>query len=114
MKSTLLKIYYIFLKGIEYFTIINNHLINIVKQPLIVHSTDETLEFIINEGVSVSRFGDGEFGLINGQGLIFQSYVPELGVRLREIITSNQEKHIVCIPDVFKSVEWCTEKAKNY
>ncbi|TCN22203.1 SP_1767 family glycosyltransferase [Mesobacillus foraminis] len=114
MKKILLTIYYKLLDGYELTRVIKNKIISkLIKAPS-VRTTDETLAKIIKESYSISRFGDGEFALMNGKGILFQPYHPELGRRLKEIIKSNQEKHLVCIPNVFFTVEWCTEKAKKY
>ncbi|MFD0829831.1 SP_1767 family glycosyltransferase [Neobacillus sp. M.A.Huq-85] len=114
MKSLLLKLYYKVLKIYEPVLGFYNFLINELSKPPIVHSTDETLDFIVSERISVSRFGDGEFGLMNGQNLLFQPYNPELSFRLRQIIKSKDEKHIVCIPNIFSNVDWCNAESKNY
>ncbi|PLR84030.1 glycosyl transferase family 8 [Bacillus canaveralius] len=114
MKRCLLQIYYKILAIKDYNSILFNKVIlSILKSPM-VHSTDETLNEIVNGKCSVSRYGDGEFALMNGKGLLFQPYCAELSLRLREIIVSEQEKHMVCIPNVFKSLEWCEEKPKSY
>ena len=33
---------------------------------------ENTLEYIINNNVSISRYGDGEFGIMRGQSIGFQ------------------------------------------
>ena len=35
--------------------------------------SDSTVSFILEKGSSISRFGDGEFNLMNGVGIKFQS-----------------------------------------
>lgn len=52
-----------------------------IKPPL-VHNTDETLELILTGTVTVRRFGDGEFALMNGHNLLFQPYSKDLSNRL--------------------------------
>src|SRR4051812_39971121 len=114
MKKSLLKAYYATLKIKNSIVIQYNKTILFIIAPPIVKSTDETLDGILNKKYSVSRYGDGEFALMHGESLMFQPYSEELKIRLREIVKSKQEGHIVCIPNVFKSVNWCTEKSRNY
>jgi len=83
-------------------------------KPPSVKSTDESLNFIINNNCSISRFGDGEFYLMNGDSLRFQPYSKELSFRLKEIIRSDQNNHAVFIPNIFEDVNWCTDKSKSY
>ncbi|MGZ0876528.1 SP_1767 family glycosyltransferase [Priestia megaterium] len=114
MKKHLLKIYYIILKLKDFKTIVCNRSVAAIIKPPLVKSTDETLSKMINDKCSVSRFGDGEFSLIYGKSLLFQPYSAELSSRLKDIIKSNQKNHIVCIPNVFKNLDWCMEKPKKY
>lgn len=114
MKRILLKIYYIVL-NIRNVIIANyNQVIAVVVKPPIIHTTDQTIETIINEKISVSRYGDGELALMMGKDLLFQPYSKELSNRLREIIVSNQEKHIVCIPFPILNTEFYNDKAKKH
>ncbi len=76
-----------------------------------IMDTKETINHILKNECSVSRFGDGEFNMIQGRGNGFQQYHPKLAKRLKEILmTNSSEKHIVCIPQTFI----CTEGYKPY
>jgi hypothetical protein len=114
MKTVILNIYYKFLKINHLITSRYNYVLSIFIKPPTVKTTDETLDKMVNEKYSVSRYGDGEFSLMSGESLLFQPYSEKLRERLEEIIKSKQERHIVCIPNVFESVDWCTEKPKKY
>ncbi|MCQ6532733.1 SP_1767 family glycosyltransferase [Bacillus mycoides] len=114
MKKSLLKLYYLYIGTKNKVTIQYNRMITVKRQPPTVKTLDETLDYIIGNNCSVSRFGDGEFALINGESLIFQPYSKELKDRLDEIIKSNKVGHLVCIPNVFKDLNWCTEKSRVY
>lgn len=114
MKKMLLTLYYKFLKITGIITVLYNKMISLIMKPPIVRTTDETLDKMILDECSISRFGDGEFALMYGESLLFQPYDPLLSLRLREIIRSHREKHMVCIPNVFESVDWCTERSKKY
>ncbi len=67
-----------------------------------------TLDFIHEHRCSVSRYGDGEFKLMDERLLNslcpvgFQDYNQALGARLREVVNSKlpEEQLIVCLPRV--------------
>ena len=114
MKKLLLKIYYYLLGVKDKVIIFYNKNITEKRIPPKVIDTDKTLDKIINNKCSVSRFGDGEFSLIHGEALKFQPANKEISQKLKEILNSDRENHIVCIPNVFKEIDWATENAKAY
>lgn len=71
----------------------------------IVKSVDEAIDMIINNNASISRFGDGEFNLLQGESINFQDYNEGLALKLRNILVSRDDNIIVCIPDVFNGLE---------
>ena len=71
----------------------------------IVKSVDEAIDMIINNNASISRFGDGEFNLLQGESINFQDYNEGLALKLRNILVSKDDNIIVCIPDVFNGLE---------
>lgn len=84
-----------------------------MKRPLVA-STEETIEKINKDKCSVSRYGDGEFLIMSGKSIGFQSYSDQLSNRLKEIIISQQKDHIVCIPNVFNEPSWFNDRAKTF
>ena len=66
-------------------------------------SVDETLDYIIKNRVSTSRYGDGEIEVMDGGKMGFQDSNPLLAKRLREVIMSNMNNHIVCLPYAWKN-----------
>ena len=80
----------------------------------VVASRFETLEKLLNSNCSMSRYGDGEFNLIFGEGLPFQRYDKTLSKRLKEILVSDDENILICIPDIFGSLRQYTEKAADF
>ena len=68
-----------------------------LPKPQIVN-TKETIEYIINHKVSVSRFGDGEFTMVLGKSIGFQSYNRLLMQKLRKILIADTPNHITCLP----------------
>lgn len=75
-----------------------------------VLSIDETLDYIIKNKCSVSRFGDGELKLIDNKSILFQESSLALSNKLKEVIKSNNTNHIVCIPDVFDKLDMYEEE----
>ena len=73
-----------------------------------IATPEETVEEIVNNGKSISRFGDGEFDMIYGIGMNYQKYNEKLAKRLEEIVQSNDPGIIIGIPNVFNS-EYCDE-----
>ena len=78
-----------------------------------IENTENSLRRIYDEQLSVSRFGDGEFDLINGKGLKFQSYTPEIAARLREVLAVENppESFKTCIPFAYSSVSHLNSKS---
>ena len=67
-----------------------------------IASIEETINEIIKNHVSVSRFGDGEYKWIADLPQdSFQTSSTEMQKRLTEIIKSDLDNHIVCLSDVF-------------
>lgn len=70
------------------------------KPPKVLDSL-ESLKRINSDKLSISRYGDGEFALINGKSIKFQDSNSLLSKRLEEILYSNEEKFKVCIPCIY-------------
>lgn len=71
----------------------------------IVRSIDEALDMIIRNKSSVSRFGDGEFNLLQGKSIDFQTYDKKLERKLKETLTNDKENMLICIADVFNGLK---------
>ena len=79
-----------------------------------VASIDETIRIIIEDQCSVSRFGDGEMLLTNPDKEIgFQKGNVLLAQRLKEVLTSHEEGHLVCISDTFENIYRYNRKARR-
>lgn len=77
-------------------------------------SIDETIDYILANDTSVSRFGDGEFMVMNRSGNGFQKPDEQLANRLKEVFDSQWDRHIICIPNAFSGVEALTSNAKTF
>lgn len=77
-------------------------------------SLEETLRKIVEEHMSISRYGDGEFQIILGNAKDkYQDNNKLLAERLREILVSNLQNHIVALADDYGSVDIYGEKTRN-
>lgn len=79
-----------------------------------VMSIDQTIDYILREHCSVVRYGDGEFKLVNGQPIRFQKFDPKLSTRLGEILWSDENDVLVCIPDIYRDLKWMIPSAYQY
>ncbi len=61
-------------------------------------SIDDTLDMILEKQCSICRYGDGEFKLMDGEHILFQEENRRLGERLKEVIYSDKENVLICIP----------------
>lgn len=75
---------------------------------------EETVRRIVEERLSVSRFGDGEFDVMAGGSNGFQRQDERLGKRLREVIMTPLSNLLVCIPYSFKSQKKLTSDSKLF
>jgi len=78
-----------------------------------IRTVDETIQKIVQDKVSVSRYGDGEFEIILGAKAAYQEKNIELAGRLKEILISNLEGHIVALADDYGCMEGIREENKN-
>ena len=71
-----------------------------------IASPEETIEKILRDKSSITRFGDGEFDFIYGVDMNYQKMDKDLSRRLKEVLLSNEENLIIGIPNVF-NLEYC-------
>lgn len=80
-----------------------------------VMSPEETIRYIKENGCSIARFGDGEFGLITGaRKPSFQEEDRDLAGRLKEVCACRDPRLLVCVPHNFKSTGDCNEFARRF
>lgn len=68
----------------------------------------ETIEKIVKDNASISRFGDGEFDMIYGVGMNYQKYNPKLAQRLEEILLSQDKGMLIGIPGIV-NLDYCNQ-----
>lgn len=71
----------------------------------IIKTADETLDKILQAKCSLCRFGDGEFVIMGGGHINYQSRSPELALRLKEVISSDNPNLLIALPPCFGSMD---------
>lgn len=93
---------------IEFLNYLLYHISHILyRLPHKIMRSEETIKYIKDNNLSVSRYGDGEFGIMRGHSIGFQDYDPILANRLKEICKKNIPDLLICVPGTLKS-------CKNY
>lgn len=114
MKNFLLKIYNKIIQSIEKIKKARARKVYSKLQKPQIMSMNDTIHYIIKHKVSVSRFGDGEFSLVAGKGISFQSVNGFLVDKLRKILVADTPNHIACLPITMVSTKSVNEKASQY
>jgi len=70
-----------------------------------IKSIEDTLDKIINDKCSISRFGDGEFACMNHSRISFHDPSEDLAERLKEVISSDLPNLLIGLPDCFGSLD---------
>ena len=87
-----------------------------ILKGLQIVSPEETLNELINNNKSISRFGDGEFNLIFGNNIGFQKANKILSKRLKKILESNEDGLLIGLPNSlnFEYLDKFNDISKNY
>ncbi len=77
--------------------------------------SDSTIKEICRRKISVSRYGDGEIKEMLGiENYSFQTHDKKLEKRLREVISSDDQRILTCIPIAIKEQKNLTRKSKTF
>lgn len=74
----------------------------------------ETIDYIIKNNASVSRYGDYEYMSINRETNNFNIANKNLSLRLKEVLHSNLPNHIVCLPHAFHNLSNDNKRARIF
>jgi len=87
-----------------------------IKPSFKVHTSEETLLEIIKHHKSIARFGDGEFNLILGRDMKFQSTDSDMANRLSSVLQSsgNSNNCLVAIPRALYRLDGLTFASKKF
>ncbi|MDT8302791.1 MAG: GT-D fold domain-containing glycosyltransferase [Sedimentisphaerales bacterium] len=70
-----------------------------------IKSIEDTLDKIINEKCSISRFGDGEFACMNYSRIAYHDPSEDLAERLKEVLSSDLPNLLIGLHDCFGSLD---------
>ncbi len=101
-KKTFIRLFYKLTIEKNKIKIRKNKLLYYTIKNLKIKTIEETLDYIIENRCSVSRYGDGEFSIMSIGYSGFQKRDPLLQQRLQEIIKTPIPNHIICIPSTFQ------------
>jgi len=73
-----------------------------------------SINYIINHRCSVSRFGDGEFDLIEGRKVGYQEPNKKLAVMLKHVLQSDLPNHMIGIPRPLKDTTMLRKQSKEF
>lgn len=81
-----------------------------------IMNSDKTIDYIIKNEVSVSRFGEGELELIlqERRDLGFQKHDSELSKRLEEVLLQKNGNCLICLPYAFNSIYGRTKHSRMF
>ena len=89
------------------------HNLQSTKKPIVL-SINETLTCILENNLSVIRFGDGEITLMDDHDLSFQKKNKELSEKLEAIIKSKHEGLLICIPGIWGNLSGFEDYARLF
>ncbi len=70
-----------------------------------IKSIEETLDKITNDKCSLSRFGDGEFGVMFGSRICYHDRCHKIAQRLKEVLDSENPNLLIGLPPCFGSLD---------
>lgn len=91
----------------------NSILLPFYPEP-VIKNTDETIYRLVNSNCSLSRFGDGEFSLLEGKSIGFQTFDKQMQNKMKTILKDNSADFIVGLPYTLLSIDGLKEKPKEY
>lgn len=79
-----------------------------------IKSIEDTIEDILKNNKSISRFGEGEFDIIFGGGNGFQDSNKKLKEKLKIVLNSNSKGFLVCLPESLITLKNNNKKSKEF
>lgn len=97
----------------RYFIFIDK-LYQITHEPPKIVTVEQTIDYICTHRISISRFGDGEIKIVSGKDLAFQHCSSDIRNRMIEVLSVPIQNHIVCLPDIFSSLDKYEKSAASH
>lgn len=88
----------------------------IIFRGLKIYDNEKTLNDLLSNKKSMSRFGDGEFLIMQGENIGFQNYNKTLAKRLKDILNCHEKNLLIGINLPYKSqyLNQFNDNAKDY
>lgn len=83
-------------------------------QEIIILDSITSINYILEHQCSVSRFGDGEFDLIEGRKEGYQEPNERLASLLKHVLQSDLPNHMIGIPHPLKDTSMLREQSKEF
>ncbi|MCE5340393.1 MAG: GT-D fold domain-containing protein [Planctomycetaceae bacterium] len=80
----------------------------------IIKNADETIDKILLDKCSLSRFGDGEFIIIEGGHINYQHRSPVMAEKLKKVIVSDNPNFLVALSPCFGSLDKYLPPVANF
>ena len=95
---------------------IQKRILLLTRYRLSIMSTQQSIDFIINNHCAISRFGDGELQLMldKDSSIGFQDSNSLLSQRLRDIFCEPPPNLLICMPRYMNTTRGCTPVCKKY
>lgn len=85
------------------------------KYPVKILNSESTIDYILKSECSIARYGDGEFNIaFRKKGVNFQSYNEKISDRMREVLKSEDESLLVCLPYALSNQTGLKKHAKCF
>lgn len=85
------------------------------KYNIDVMDNSASLSEVLQNNLSVIRFGDGEFDIISGRSIPYQKYEKKLAQDMEKIILDGSSDNVlVCLPDVFSNISRYNKSCQNF
>jgi glycosyltransferase family protein len=89
--------------------------VNSIFKKITILSIDETIDYIRENKVSISRFGDGEIGLMTKKSFVdFQKIDSKLSEELKNVIMSDLDNLLICLPGQFKYINQSKRRERKF
>ncbi|MCF7954334.1 MAG: GT-D fold domain-containing protein [Phycisphaerae bacterium] len=80
----------------------------------IIKTAEQTVDKILEDKCSLTRFGDGEFVLMTGGRINYQPRNSELAVRLKEVLGSDLPNLLIALPPCFGDLSHFLPPVANF
>lgn len=77
---------------------------------------EASTDLLLNNNLSISRYGDGELNIMNGGNIHFQPFNRDLAVRLKDILSSCDDKSTlrIGVPLAINTTLGYNKRAKEF